>query len=165
VLTQEVIPASRGIAETLRLRPGAPVIHIDRLRFVGGEPIVLVATYLPQASVPGLIDVDLTRRSLYEYLETAYGIVIVRGKRTLEAAAAGKHEAALLQVKRGAPLIVLDSVGYLEDGTPIETYHALHRGDRSRFEVELLRVSDRPASRVVAARELMRQPVMGTTGG
>jgi hypothetical protein len=43
----------------------------------------------------------------------------------------------------GAPLILLDSVSYLEDGTPIEFFHALHRGDRSRFEVELIRMSDR----------------------
>jgi GntR family transcriptional regulator len=164
VLTREIIPAGRGIADTLRLRPGAPVIHIDRLRFVAGEPIVLVATYLPHARVPELMNVDLTHRSLYEYLETAYGIVIARGRRTLEASAAGKHEADLLQVKRGAPLIVLDSVSYLEDGTPIEYYHALHRGDRSRFEVELLRVSDRPDTRVVAARELMRQSSLQSAG-
>ncbi len=38
---------------------------------------------------------------------------------------------------------MLDSVSYLEDGTPIEFFHALHRGDRSRFEVELIRMSDR----------------------
>ena len=37
---------------------------------------------------------------------------------------------------------MLDSVSYLEDGTPIEYFHALHRGDRSRFEVELLRVRE-----------------------
>jgi len=46
----------------------------------------------------------------------------------------------LLNTDVGAPLIMLDSVSFLEDGTPIEYYHAVHRGDRSRFEVELVRV-------------------------
>ncbi len=139
VLTQEVVPASRPLAATLRLRPGAAVVHINRLRFVGDEPLVLVATYLPAARCPGLAAVDFTHRSLYEYLESAYGLVIARGRRAIEAVPAGDHEARLLGVKKGAPLILLDSVSYLADGTPIEYYHALHRGDRSRFEVELLR--------------------------
>ena len=82
---------------------------------------------------------DFAHRSLYAYLESAYGLVIARGRRTLEAVAAGEYEAGLLGVKKGAPLILLDSVSYLADGTPIEYYRALHRGDRSRFEVELLR--------------------------
>jgi GntR family transcriptional regulator len=39
--------------------------------------------------------------------------------------------------------MLLDSVSFLEDGTPIEYYHAVHRGDRSRFEAELIRVYER----------------------
>lgn len=148
VLTQEVVPANRKIGGFLRLRQGAPVVHIDRLRFVDGEPLVLVATYLPQALCPGLENVDFTNRSLYEYLETAYGLVIERGRRVLEAVPASEYEAGLLNVKKGAPLILLDSVSYLPDGTPIEYYHALHRGDRSRFEVELIRV---PGGRLAGA--------------
>lgn len=140
VLTQEVVPATRKIAGFLKLKQGAPVVHIDRLRFVDGEPLVLVATYLPAARCPGLESVDFTRRSLYEYLETAYGLVIARGRRVLEAVPASEYEAGLLVVKKGAPLILLDSVSYLADGTPIEYYHAVHRGDRSRFEVELIKV-------------------------
>ena len=45
----------------------------------------------------------------------------------------------LLGIERGAPLVMLDSISFSEDGNPIEYYHALHRGDRSRFEVEFVR--------------------------
>jgi DNA-binding GntR family transcriptional regulator len=55
---------------------------------------------------------------------------------------ANETEAALLGVERGAPLLMLDSISYVESGKPVEYYHALHRGDRSRFEVELLRVRE-----------------------
>ena len=140
VLTQEIIPASRPIGGFLKLKQGTPVVHIDRLRFVDGEPLVLVATYLPAARCPGLEAVDFTRRSLYECLETDYGLVIDRGRRVLEAVSAGEYEAGLLGVKKGAPLIHLDSISYLADGSPIEYYHAFHRGDRSRFEVELIKL-------------------------
>ena len=73
-------------------------------------------------------------------MEQQLGLVITRGHRTLEAVPANQREAELLQVDMGAPLMLLDSVSYLDDGTPIEYDHALRRGDRSRFEAELVRV-------------------------
>jgi GntR family transcriptional regulator len=49
----------------------------------------------------------------------------------------------------GAPLVFLESVSYLHDGTPIEYYHALHCGDRSRFEVNLVRVREPDEAKLV----------------
>lgn len=142
VLKQEVVPAGKKVAAYLGIDPDAPVIQIDRLRFVDEEPIVLVTTYLPHALCPALLDADLRKRSLYAFLEDEYGFIIERGHRMLEAVPANEYEAELLQVSKGAPLIMLNSVSFLGDGTPIEFYHALHRGDRSRFEVELIRYRD-----------------------
>ena len=139
VLRQEARPADEQIAARLNLKPGARVVEIERLRFVEDEPVVLTTTYLPQSLAPGLDTADLTRRSLYEYLETECGLSLARGQRTIEAVAADARQARLLRVRKGAPLVFLQSVSYLADGRPIEYYLALHRGDRSRFEVELVR--------------------------
>ncbi len=38
-------------------------------------------------------------------------------------------------------MLAFSGVTYLEDGTPIEYFIGLHRGDRSRFETELFRPS------------------------
>lgn len=141
VMKQEIIKATKKVAFYLEIKEGDLVIQIDRLRFVQKEPIVLVTTYLPYSICPVLLEVDLTNRSLYEYLEEEHGIQIARGKRYLEVVSANQVEAQHLQVNVGAPLILLDSVSYLADGKPLEYYHALHRGDRSRFETELIRVS------------------------
>ncbi len=140
VLRQELVPAGVRVGERLRIAPETPVIVIERLRFIQDEPIQLVTSHIPHAVCPALLEVDLSRRSLYAFLDEAGAIVIARGHRSVEAVAANKYEAEMLQVKKGAPLILLDSVSYLSDGTPVEYYHALHRGDRTRFEVELLRV-------------------------
>ncbi|MCB8984172.1 MAG: GntR family transcriptional regulator [Ardenticatenaceae bacterium] len=142
VLKQAVIPANAKIAAFLQLPPETPVIRIDRVRYVEGEPIVLVTTYLPHALCPALVEADLTDQSLYAYLEETYNLVIDRGRRILEAVVASEYEAALLEIPEGAPLISLDSISYLESGTPLEYYHALHRGDRSMFEVELIRTRE-----------------------
>ena len=151
VLRSEVAEAGQQVSEYLRIPPGTPVFCIERLRFVNHEPIVLVTTYLPQALCAGLERFDLSSRSLYDILENELGLALASGRRTLEAVAASQREAELLQVEPGAPMVLLDSVSYLRDGTPVEYYHAVHRGDRSRFEVELVRgaqgddTPDRPA--------------------
>jgi GntR family transcriptional regulator len=142
VLKQEVTGATPQVAEMLRIPLRTPVIVIERLRFIEDEPIVYVTTYLPHARCPELLQADLTDQSLYALLEAQFGIFITHGRRSIEAIAAGKDEAALLRVKRGAPLIRLESTSYESDGAPVEYYQALHRGDRSRFEVELVRVRD-----------------------
>ncbi len=139
VLKQAVIPASAKVASFLQLNPGTPVIQVDRVRYVDDEPIVVVTTYLPFSLCPEVVETDLTHQSLYMFLEETYGLVIARGRRVLEAVLATEYDAGLLGVSEAAPLISLESVSYLEDGTPIEYYHALHRGDRSMFEVELIR--------------------------
>lgn len=153
VLRQEVVPASPKIATLLKLEPGSSVLIIDRLRFVQGEPIVLVTTYLPYSLCPRLLHTDLTTQSLYEFLEKQCGLVIVRGRRTVEAVPANEYEAELLQVEKGSPLMMLNSISYLADGTPIEYYHALHRGDRARFEVELVRVREQGRMREMLGEE------------
>jgi GntR family transcriptional regulator len=155
VLKQQVRPADAQVAARLNLRAGARIVEIERLRFVQDEPVVLTTTFLPHALVPGLEEADLTHRSLYEYLEAECGLALARGQRTIEAVAADARQARLLRVRKGAPLVFLQSVSYLADGRPIEYYLALHRGDRSRFEVELLR--GRPARAPVAARRGARR--------
>jgi GntR family transcriptional regulator len=139
VLHQNVSPSNEKVARFLNIKPGEKVIDILRLRFINEEPIQLVTTYIPFEICPALANVDLTNRSLYEYLEKEGGIFIAKGRRYIEAVLANESEAALLGIERGAPLVMLDSISFSENGQPIEYYHALHRGDRSRFEVELLR--------------------------
>ena len=143
ILKQEAVNAGEKVASFLKLPAGTPVIQIDRLRFVQDEPIVLVTTYIPYILCPELLETDLSHRSLYEFLEKECNIRMASGERVIEAVAAGEHEAELLAVRKGAPLILVESVTYLEDGTPLEYYHALHRGDRSRFEVKLIRMNQR----------------------
>lgn len=142
VLRQAVIKAPAKVLEYLDLPADTEVIELYRLRFVNDEPIVLVISYLPYSLCPQVATADFSNQSLYEFLERECGLLISHGRRYIEAVLASKAEAELLQIEPGDPLIQLNSVSFLEDGTPIEYYEALHRGDRSRFEVELVRVRE-----------------------
>jgi GntR family transcriptional regulator len=71
---------------------------------------------------------------------------------------AGEREAKYLGVNPGVPLIALESVSYLHDGTPVEYYHAFHRGDRSRFVVDLLRVREPEEAKIVIGNDEISIP-------
>jgi GntR family transcriptional regulator len=159
VLHQNVTPANEKVARFLNINPGKEVIDILRLRFINSEPIHLVTTYIPYEICPALATVDLTNRSLYEFLQTECGVQIAKGRRYIEAVLANENEAELLGIERGAPLLMLDSISYSENDQPIEYYHALHRGDRSRFEVELLRMRESESKTIAHGEAMTGEPV------
>jgi GntR family transcriptional regulator len=138
----ERVPAPDWVAEELGLGEGDDVIVLDRLRFVDGVPWVVVATYLPYSLCPGLLDEDMRDRSLYALLEDGYGVRISHGRRSVEAVAAAAPVARALGIEERDPILLLRSTSYAEDDTPIEHFVAHHRGDLSRFEVNLLRRRD-----------------------
>lgn len=140
VLEQGIIPASPKVAAYLKLDAMTAVIKIIRLRFIEEEAIVLVTSYLPFELCRDLVNVDLSRSSLYVFLEQECKLVIARGRRRINAVSATEEEAELLAIKVGAPLLKIDSVSYLEDGTPLEYFHGLFRGDRLRFEAEIVEI-------------------------
>ncbi len=136
VLGIEVVPARPSVARELRLAADEQVIRIDRLRFILNEPILLVTSYVPYRICPLLTNEDLTQHSLYDLLQNKYGLRIARAKRIVEAVSANEFEARLLNIKAGAPLMLIESTSFMEDGTPVEAFKAIHRGDRTRFLIE-----------------------------
>ena len=141
VLEQTLEPADADVALNLELEAMAPVVKLVRLRFVEEEPIVLVVSHLPYEMCREVVKADLEHGSLYAFLEEMCGLTIGRGWRRIEAIAAEEHAAGHLAVEVGAPLIRLKSVSYTSEGEPLEYFDALFRGDRSRFEVEIVDIA------------------------
>jgi GntR family transcriptional regulator len=139
VRTLAVVPADDQVAAELQIEPDSPVVLLERLRFVEDQPWVLTVTHVPHALVPGLEHEDLTDRSLYAVLEEQYGVWLAHGRRSVEASAAPQPLAGALGVAPGAPVLVLRSLSFDADERPVESFVAYHRGDRSRFEVDLVR--------------------------
>lgn len=138
VLTLQKVPATSSIAQRLGMHDGDPVVELERLRLIDGQPWVVVTTYLPAVLVPDLVERDLQgNASLYRVLEEEYGLPIVAAIRTVEATVAGVRDAGLLGVQHGDPLLVLRSVSLTTDERPLEYFIAHHRGDQSAFTVYL----------------------------
>jgi len=145
ILEQAPIPATPALAELLDIGIDEPVLALKRLRFLDQEPHLISETYLPLDIQPALADEDFSAGSLYQILETRYGLFLSHGRRVVEVALASEDEARLLEVKPGAPLLLLTSLAFLDDGRPIEYSIGKHRADRTRFEVDLIRTRRGPA--------------------
>lgn len=142
----EVVPADQPVAEDLELPIGAPVLAIERLRFVNEVPWVFAVTHLPVGLLAPIQPEDLEQTSLYAIMEQS-GARPVHGRRSVEAHTAPAALAHDLGLSAGAAVLVLHSVGYDRTGRPVETFRASHRGDRSRFEVSLSHPSDPESGR------------------
>lgn len=122
------------IANQLGLAADAWVFSIERLRLVGGLPLVLEISHFPCALFPGLLDQPLVG-SLLEILETRYDVHRGTARESITATSAGKEEASVLQVPLGAPLLSIRRKTELRDGRPFEYSRELHRSDRMSITV------------------------------
>ncbi len=138
ILDFSIVAAPKKIAYRLQREEGEKLFKIDRLRFVNDEPIVCVISYIPFSLCPELINEDLTNQSLYAVMEEKYNLKIASSRRSIEAVGATEEIAALLGIEHCAPIFLLKSISYLENGMPVEYYEAKHRGDRMGFEVEII---------------------------
>jgi GntR family transcriptional regulator len=146
VRTLRVVAADPDVAARLELPAGTAVVELERLRFVDDEPWVYALSHVPAVLAPDLVDQDLREQSLYALLERRYGLRLTRSRRAVEAHSPSASMARDLGLPRHGPVLKLTAVSYGADNRPVETFIAYHRGDRSRFEVEL---ESAPAGRAV----------------
>ncbi len=140
----KVVETDARVAKQLGLDPGEPVVLLERLRIVDEQPWALSVSHLSHYMVPGLEREDLGDQSLCALLERRYGVRLDRGRRSVGAILAAEPLSQSLGVAVGAPLLELRSLSVDTAYRPVETFVAYHRGDRSRFDVDLVRESPRP---------------------
>ncbi len=119
VLEQVVEEPTPRIASSLRLGPGEAVLRVRRLRAVDGRQRLLVTSTLPSHLVPGLERANLENKSLYDTIRRRYGLDIARAERWIEPALPTQEEEALMEVTAMTPLLLIESVSWTGDGTPI----------------------------------------------
>ena len=129
-------PAEASVATHLRLPVSAPVYEIHRLRLINREPVLLERFNAPVDRFPDLGRHDL-HRSLYEIMETEYGVVVSKARQSLEPVVATEYAAELLGIKPGAPLMLENRLSFYKDDRPVEYSKDLFRGDRFRFVTDM----------------------------
>ncbi len=133
------VTADEKLARLLGIRPGGRALRIHRLRLADGEPMSIDTSYLPARRFPGLRKELQRHSSLYETLAEVYRVEPAEGEETIETVLAGPHDARLLCVDVGLPLLLLSRHAFDGEGKPLEWAQSWYRGDRYKFVTRLRR--------------------------
>lgn len=141
-LYSALVPAPPEAAAALRVRTRKLVL-IRRLAHLEASPVALLSAYLDPARFPGIEKRELEGGSLYQTIETVFGVDLIRAESAIEAVHTTDDEAAPLGVSTGAMVLRVDSTTYDSADTAIEFSRILYRVDRFRFSLESHRFDDR----------------------
>lgn len=126
------IPGKMGIPA------GDPLVALERVSFAGEIPLDYSVKHFREAIFPGMYELLGGRwNSVYALIETNYGIDLRRARSTFEIEPADGDIARHLGVLQGSPLLKVESLDTLEDGTPAEWGVTHFRGDATRIQVDL----------------------------
>jgi len=117
----------------LGLSPGTPVYRFHRIRFADDFAMALEYSTIPAFALAGA---GVVRGSLYEALNAA-GNRPVRALQRLRAVLFDAQQAKLLGVEPGAPGLLIERRGFLDDGRAVEMTQSWYRGDAYDFVAEL----------------------------
>lgn len=136
LLDQVLAPLTAEQAAELGGARGETALTIRRLRSADGEPVAILENTL----APELADLDveqLRRTGLYRAL-AARGVVMKVATQRIGARAATAHEAGLLDIPVGGPLLTIERIAFDHSGRGIELGRHAYRPDRHSFEVTLV---------------------------
>jgi GntR family transcriptional regulator len=137
VLEADERPASAEVAAGLGLRPGEPIVWLERLRVAGGEPLALdrSALRLEKRHRRQVLGADLGHGSLYELLASRCDITITGATEQARAVTCSASDRSLLRLGRGEGALEVERVAY--SGTrPLELRRSLFRGNAYLVEAQ-----------------------------
>lgn len=136
IKTKIVKARDAEVARKLNLKQGDEALSLQRLLVQNGTPVCVYHSFLPGELAPGLQGEDLTER-LYPILERKFGIYVVRAEEFLRAVEADSDIAQRLDVKKGAPVILIERIVYTFDEKIIEFRRTYGRSDRFSYKIQL----------------------------
>ena len=136
LLSMGQVPADRAVGKMLRLDDNDQVFALRRLRSADAVPISLHESYVPVVLAPDLDEHDTINEQLCVVLKEHYGLTMGHVKETLEIVTASAETAEKLEVRAGAPLLMLQHSVAARDGRLFEYARITFRGDKVRLHME-----------------------------
>lgn len=135
VISRSLLEADDDLARRMGVAPGTPLLLMDTLRSVNGQPVTLITHYLRRDRLP-----DLDRRygggSLHAFIEKVYGIRLWRRQGLISAVMPNNQESLLLKYPRNMPLLRIKS-NNVEWGTDEVLEYSISRSRADCFEYKV----------------------------
>jgi len=139
VLSSKLIEHQLEIAARLGLPAASHLVKIDRLRLTGDDPFALETCYLPAPEFASLTSAPLGKASLFGTLQHDYGVELAYADEEVDATPADAHNAELLAVSRGAPLLRIRQVIYSTKGKAVIYGVGFYRSERHTLFIRRFR--------------------------
>jgi GntR family transcriptional regulator len=136
-LDARMVPLGETVAQALRLKPGLPVVRLDRLRGWGGQPVVHSRSWLhPRLGLGAKEDFH---QPLYELIERQSSVIVDHASEEIEAVAASGPIAELLEIARGCPVLFRRHTVFDAGDRAIEHAEVHYRSDRFTLTLAIRR--------------------------
>jgi GntR family transcriptional regulator len=139
VLSAAMHPADAIAAQRLRIEPGQTVFRLRRLRLADEEPLAIEESLLNFKGCEALAEEDFENHSLYQQLETQYGIPLMEAQQEIEAGLAGQAESETLRIPVGSPVLLTRRTTYTDRNRPVEYARSVYCGAKYTFFTHLKR--------------------------
>lgn len=133
VIEARTMAAEPAVAHELKIKKGALVHRIIRVRFADGKPIGIERSYFPSEPFPDMLEKPLDG-SLYGVLGT-YGAAPTDALEYLHATLATEEDAELLLVDPATAVMSVHRLATDANQRPVEFSHDVFRSDRMRLTV------------------------------
>ncbi len=119
VIEFQVVRPREDVAQSLAMDQDQFAYHIIRVRLADGVPRAIEYTYMPIDTIPNL-RLRNVEGSIYSYIEDELGLKVASAHRIIRAVLPTQDELSWLKVKANSPLLEVEQVTFLDDGTPFE---------------------------------------------
>ena len=132
----EKISPPTQVAKILQVPKTDQCYCLTRVRCVAGRPLVYTVTYLKN-TVELPMDSVHYMESLYKYLREVHGIIIEKGRDTLEAALPTEEVQRFLQIEPQMPVFKRVRQTFLKNDEIFEYSICYYPGNRYKYTVDL----------------------------
>jgi GntR family transcriptional regulator len=119
VIKLKKLKANAKLAAKLEIAIGDPVTYVMRVHERDGDPVLLDYAYF-NTKVTQKITKKLCERSLFKYFEEKLGLRITTSVQEFFAEIVSEEVRKLLNIKPGTPLIKIENITFLDDGSVLE---------------------------------------------
>ena len=137
ILDAQVFPDPfPDIANQLRLHSNEPVAYLKRLLTADRLPVAIDRSWFSDKLCPGITTTPLIQHSISQTLSSRYKLIPIRSETIFESTRASIRDAKILDSHPESPLILLTTVTFLKNGTPVEYSTTSWLGERVRFHLK-----------------------------
>lgn len=129
--------ADRACAHNLGVNPGDEIYFIERVRTADAIPMAIERTRLPAARFPGLTGKLYADDSLYQVLQTEYGVQLETAEQSVAIARLDAADARRLETVVNEPCFAVTRRAHDNMGKIVEFGRSLYRGDRYVIEMHV----------------------------